>query len=223
MVCQVEELGSEFQMRFLRSLDFLEKREVEAVETGTYGLSVGTPQGTEIGLPDRGRRWWVLECRRVQPLVHVVLAADDVLSRHEQSEAAHACGRGGLTIEGHRLAVIHGPDPVGHPAAQNSILNPSCSGHEALAAACGKLVSSTQREGIADVKLRQPVVLVKAKTWDARRATDAHTSTAQQIAGIGASLGPRVGRQHIQSLREPPSVLRLERMVVTVGIGAGIG
>src|ERR1051326_5516546 len=56
-VRQIEELGTEFQMRPFGSAEILKERHVQAVESGTEELTGGAPQRSIVALPN-GRGHW---------------------------------------------------------------------------------------------------------------------------------------------------------------------
>ena len=97
MVREVEEFGAELEASSLRNPKLLEERPVQTMEPRTNDLRRRASQRGEVGLSDGGSGRWVCKGRRVHPLVNIVFTRVPVLTRDEQSIAAHPRRSGGDT------------------------------------------------------------------------------------------------------------------------------
>ena len=81
MIGKVEEFRPELEPESLGELKLFEERKIEAMESRTPEIARSAAQRAVVGLPDGDGDRRSLECRRVEPLIHVVRTAVGILSR----------------------------------------------------------------------------------------------------------------------------------------------
>lgn len=90
MVGEVEEFGPELETESLGELKLFEERKIEAMKSGAPEIARSAAQRTVVGLADGDRDGRGLECRGVEPLIHVVRTSVGVLSRDSNGVAAES-------------------------------------------------------------------------------------------------------------------------------------
>src|SRR5581483_4409919 len=136
---------------------------------GPDRLSRGAAQWRIITLSHGGRYRRIGECRRVEPLIHIVLPGGETLSRHHQGVASQPCSGGDTTRDSERLAVFECQRPVCHPTAYYGIQR-TVMGREVTSLAEWQFVLSAEMKDIAHVVTTQGVVCLHTKTSQVRSA-----------------------------------------------------
>src|ERR1700733_70343 len=77
-------------------------------------------------------------------------------------------------------------------------------------------------ENVADIEIRQTVIVVNSESWNIWSTIAGIASTIQKIDCVGTRLGIGIGGQEIQTLGKPFFHLRLKPMIETVAVGGCI-
>src|SRR5437588_1809 len=132
-----------------------------------------------------------------------------------QRAAANALQSVVYAAESDGLTALQRGDPLCTPPPDDLVGDAAAVGHKLLALAERQLVAAAEMEHVADVEVRQLVVLLDPEPGNVRRAVaDIVTTAVQQIAGVGHGPRPRVTSQEVQAAFELLLDARLQTVVV---------
>jgi len=121
MIGQIEKFGTELKSKSLRNRELFKKGKIQAMKTGAPELTRPSAKRAVVALADRGCHGRGSECRRVEPLIHIVRAGVGTLSRDLQGVATKSGSSGGGARNGSRLPVLQRENPVGGPSSKHSV------------------------------------------------------------------------------------------------------
>ena len=157
------------------------------MEPRTIELRRSTAENRTIGLANRRRDRRASEGSRVQPLVHVMRAGVDVLSRNEQSVAAKTRSRLIDAVNGKRLTVLERENPVGFPASQYGVDSLLAVGEITLPGADRQFIGAAEMENLGDIEVAEAVISLNTESGEQRSAIGKR-SFVQHVRGIRAAL-----------------------------------
>ena len=120
-VGKIECLCAKFQLNGLVNRELLEERHIEVLKARTPYRICATTERRIIGLTGLRSHGRIGECRRVEPLRHVVFAPVDVASGHNVGIAVEPRGGGNGTEDGEWLPGLMGEDEICYPPADKGI------------------------------------------------------------------------------------------------------
>src|ERR1700738_4637544 len=190
MICQIEELRTELQVRPLGSRDYLKQREVETMESRARELAGRSPQRAVVGLSDGRSQWRAGEGGGGKPMIEIVHAPLDVLAGNHVGVATEPGSCAVVARHGARLATLYRQNPVHGPSAKHGVGDSRTVGEIASAAAHRQLINAAQVENIADIEIAKPGVSLNPKIRQPSRTTSPDCGAVQDVHRIGAALRP---------------------------------
>src|SRR5690349_22493007 len=101
-----------------------------------------------------------------------------------QSVAAEAGGSAADAANADRLATLQRGTPICLPSTDDLVFNSTAAGQETFAFAEGQFVPTAEVDDIADIEVRQSVVVVNAESGERGRPVTAIAAAIEQVAGI---------------------------------------
>src|SRR5579872_7558854 len=185
------------------------------MEARADGVSRRASQRRKIGLSDCGCRRRVAIRRRVQPLIHVVLAAIDILAGNIQRIASEAGGGAGIASDGQWLAVLQSQNIRHAPSAEHGIGESAGIAQHGLSTPHRQIIASAEVENLAHVEITEAVITLNSKTGEPGRAVSANVAV-QTIARVRPALGPRIVGQNAETVAVLAFECYLQRVIATV-------
>src|ERR1700676_232369 len=193
------------------------------MEPGAPELTRPSAERTEVGLSDRGCHRRSGECRRIEPLIHIMRTGVGILSLNFKRIATESGSSGGGAWNGSRLPVLQRENPVGGPSPKYSVHYATTVMQEPSPFPNRQLITPTQVKHFIDIEVAPAVVRVDAESRQERCSVRCKGRGIENINRIGQTTRPGEVGQNAESGVEPVLIVRLQPVVVAIASEAGVG
>src|ERR1700683_1468318 len=185
MIGKVEEFRPELEPESLGELKLFEERKIETMESGTPEIARSAAQRAVVGLADGDGHRRSLECRGIEPLIHVVRTSIGILPWDPDGVAVKPRSSWGSTGNGSGLAILQRKDPVRGPAAEDGVHDAAAIMAEAPAFTEGQIVAAAEVDDFVDVEIAAAVIRVNAEARQIGSAECGDGSGVENVNRVG--------------------------------------